>query len=351
MTLSSLKERITTVPHVKPKGRPKHSGILWPSKKKHSKKERKVCVDKENMNMILPAAKKARLSSDMPGTCAYRSMILRKQQRKALNKVNGDAVIIDVTAGENDDSVDQSKIVVETAGIRLYESDIARISSRCLNDSIIDLGQALIKEIFPSIGGFQHVIHSRTLTFKPEKEFIQVLNCDDAHWVCATNIGCKQNVVKVYDSWRTGDVTADAKEAIANLMQCSNRRIYLLFPEVQQQKDGSSCGVFALAFAHTLAEGKDPSSLEFPDEASLRTHLLQCITAKKMAPFYTRQALYKPGKMMKRVFKIYCVCRLPDSGDEMVQCNKCKEWYHFTCIGIPSGTKLKSAYYCSVCNN
>ena len=349
MTISSLRERITTVPHVKPKGRPKHSGILWPSKRKHYKKEEKACVDKENT--ILPAAKKVRLSSDMPGTCAYRSMILRKQQRKALNKVNDNAVIVDLTGGENGDSVNQNKIVAETAGIRLYESDITCLTSRCLNDSIIDFGQALIKEMCPSIGGFQPVIHSRTLTFKPEKEFIQVLNCDDAHWVCATNIGCKQNVVKVYDSWRTGDVTRDAKEAIANLLQSSHKRIYLLFPEVQQQRDGSSCGVFALAFAHTLAERKDPSSLEFSDEASLRAHLLKCVTAKKMAPFYTRQALYKPGKVMKSVMKIYCTCRLPDSGDEMVQCGKCTEWYHFTCVGISPGTKLKSAYYCSVCNN
>jgi len=60
-----------------------------------------------------------------------------------------------------------------------------------------------------------------------------VLNCDDAHWVCVTNIGCKQNVVKVYDSWRAGDVTTDAKEVIVNILQNSNQRAYLLFPEVQ----------------------------------------------------------------------------------------------------------------------
>ena len=73
--------------------------------------------------------------------------------------------------------------------------------------------------------------------------------------MCTTNIGCKQNLVKVYDSWRTGDVTTDAKEAIANLLHSSNQRTYLFFPEVQQQKDCSSCGVNALAYAHMLAEG------------------------------------------------------------------------------------------------
>ena len=52
-------------------------------------------------------------------------------------------------------------------------------------------------------------------------------------------------IVKVYDSWRTGDVTTDVKEAITILLHSSNQRMHLLFPEVQQ-KDSSSCGVYAL---------------------------------------------------------------------------------------------------------
>ena len=243
------------VPHIKPKGRPKHSGKLWPFKKKQSKK--RDCDEKENKNAIsVPAAKKVRLYSDIHGSCAYRSMILRERlresQRQALSKVNNDEVIIDITASKNDNSPTQDKAVVEVAGIQLYEPDIACLHSSCLNDSIINIGQALIKDEFPSIGGFQSVIHSKTLTFKPEKEFVQVLNSDNAHWVCATNIGCKKNVVNVYDSWRIGDVTMDTKEAISNLLQSSSKRIYLLFPEVQQQRDGSSCG-YCLSFCSYIS--------------------------------------------------------------------------------------------------
>ena len=40
----------------------------------------------------------------MPGTCAYHCMIIRKQQRKALNKVNDNALIVDLIGGENGDS-------------------------------------------------------------------------------------------------------------------------------------------------------------------------------------------------------------------------------------------------------
>ena len=229
--------------------------------------------------------------------------------------------------------------------IRLYERDLdlLRSNERWLNDTIINAGKMLIKEMFPSTSGLQDVILSRTLTFQPEvKQFVQVLNCADNHWVCSTNIGCKPNVVKIYDSMRTGDVTTSTKEDIATLLHSTGKRIYLLFPEVQQQKDGSSCGLYALAFAQTLAEGKDPSKIVYPDGATLRTHLLQSILARKLTCLYKGPALYNPGPPLKSIFSIYRSCRLLDRGDEIVLCNACNEWFHFTCVNLQPGTKLKT---------
>ena len=78
---------------------------------------------------------------------------------------------------------------------------------------------------------------------------------------------------------RTSDVTMSAKEDIATLLQSTENKIYLLFPEVQQQRDGSSCSLFAIAFAQMLAEWKDPSKVVYPDGPDLRSHLLLCILA------------------------------------------------------------------------
>ena len=92
-----MKEKITTVPYVKAKGRPKRSGTLWPFKKKQPKKSKNPCNEKENVSTTnFPAAKKARLSSDIPGGCAYRSMVLREQKRKILHNSNNDVVEIDI---------------------------------------------------------------------------------------------------------------------------------------------------------------------------------------------------------------------------------------------------------------
>ena len=71
-------------------------------------------------------------------------------------------------------------------------------------------------------------------------------NCHDAHWVCArysTNISCKQNIVKVYDSWRTFDVTTDQKKQL--LIHCRSRVVikeYLFLKFSNKIMERSSCG-------------------------------------------------------------------------------------------------------------
>ncbi|VDI17251.1 Hypothetical predicted protein [Mytilus galloprovincialis] len=37
---------------------------------------------------------------------------------------------------------------------------------------------------------------------------------------------------------------------------------------------------------------------------------------------------------VKSKAKEYCVCRGPDTGETMVQCDQCKEWFHLTCVGL-----------------
>ena len=57
--------------------------------------------------------------------------------------------------------------------------------------------------------------------------------------------------------------------------------------------------------------------------------------------------LYQPRPFMKKVLKVYCLCRLPDSGDSIL-CETCREWFHYTCVAI---TKAPNGpYNCSKCS-
>ena len=38
-----------------------------------------------------------------------------------------------------------------------------------------------------------------------------------------------------------------------------------------------------------------------------------------------------------------------DSEDEMIKCSKCKEWFHYTCVDLEPGTKIKGSWLCAKC--
>ena len=186
--------------------------------------------DKENM----PVTCKKQLSNSChsQGTPAYRSLVLREQNRSVEKQGENERTIIVIDNDPDPEPPDSSKNCHQVSEFQVYERDLNLLhsNSEWLNDTIVNAGQALVRKRFPNTCGLQDVGLSRTLAFQPEtKQFIQVLNCRDSHWVCATNIGCKPNVVTIYDSMRTGDLSSSTKDDIATLLQCTGKRIFLLF--------------------------------------------------------------------------------------------------------------------------
>ena len=54
---------------------------------------------------------------------------------------------------------------------------------------------------------------------------------------------------------------------------------------VQKQRAGSSdCGLHAIANTVTIAHGENPSQIKY-DQAVMRSHLVKCLSTKKIEPF------------------------------------------------------------------
>ncbi|RUP48320.1 hypothetical protein BC936DRAFT_144708 [Jimgerdemannia flammicorona] len=52
----------------------------------------------------------------------------------------------------------------------------------------------------------------------------------------------------------------------------------------------------------------------------------------------------------KRGRKVYCICRQPDDGDTMIQCDICREWYHIACINLSEEEADKmEKFSCDTC--
>ena len=153
-------------------------------------------ADKENV----PPTCKKQLSNSCrrQGTPAYRSLMLRERNRSVKQGENEQSIVID--DDPNPEHPSSSETHFQISEFRVYERDLnlLRSNSEWLNDTVVNAGQALVRKRFPDTCGLQDVSLSRTLAFQPEtKQFIQVLNCRDSHWVRATNIGCKPNVVTI----------------------------------------------------------------------------------------------------------------------------------------------------------
>ena len=100
-------------------------------------------------------------------------------------------------------------------------------------------------------------------------DFIQVLHTGGIHWVCVSNIGCSHNnQVKLYDSLYSG--------IAALLFNQDSDVIEICVAPVDQQTNGTDCGVFTIAFATELCYNMDPTSLKFSRRA-IRAHLLDSL--------------------------------------------------------------------------
>ncbi|XP_052081122.1 uncharacterized protein LOC127719138 [Mytilus californianus] len=60
----------------------------------------------------------------------------------------------------------------------------------------------------------------------------------------------------------------------------------------------------------------------------INVFVLSCDTCNK------NKKASRHGNKTKPTTPQYCVCRGPDTGETMVQCDNCREWFHLTCIGM-----------------
>ena len=109
-------------------------------------------------------------------------------------------------------------------------------------------------------------------------------------------------------------------------------------PNVQQKTGVDDCGLFAIAFAVRAARGYCVGELDF-DQAKMRSHVIKCFSQKKMLPFpiiestyctSIKRHMFFPGRQIE----LFCECRMPETYDNMIQCDQCCTWFHIKCMNL-----------------
>ena len=102
------------------------------------------------------------------------------------------------------------------------------------------------------------------------------------------------------------DLSSRVKQQIAFICFSRERNITLNFRSVQQQEGGSDCGLYSLAFATSLCDGKNPSAVNYIQHR-LRTHLVKSFEQNNIVPFPSRiHTRVDKGILAQNKIAIYC---------------------------------------------
>ena len=190
-----------------------------------------------------------------------------------------DISIIKVTHGSSDKSSPLGNLTDS-------HFDLILSPTGWLDCDIIHQAQVLLRGENSSIEGFQRPTLGPVRNFDVVSgEFIQILHTGHSHWVCVSSIGCELGHVNLYDSlYHDSVLTQEVEEQTNDLL--GGCLVALNPMPVQQQTNGSDCGVFAIAFSTCLVFGEDPTFINF-DTQSMRTHLASCLSNGKFTLFPT----------------------------------------------------------------
>ena len=135
--------------------------------------------------------------------------------------------------------------------------DLERIiMGEMLTDLEINYAQKLLKSQFPGINGLCLTLLQSKIgeTKEPANNKLQIVHCRERnHWITVTTIGCEEGIVKAFDSLYCA-LDDPSTTIVLNMFQDKMDKppkIKVIRP--QKQIGAKDCGVFAIAFATSLA--------------------------------------------------------------------------------------------------
>ena len=214
------------------------------------------------------------------------------------------------------------------------------VRGNLLDDIHMGAAQALLKEQFPDIGGFRNTLLQYSDSVEPINNFqiLQVIHVRlgyTDHWIVMSTVGCGESEVDLYDSLQCSP-SVETQIVIAKYIRSQSKSVKIKVINVATQKGNTDCGLYAVAMMTSIAYKEDPVNVVY-SQADLRIHLQQCFEKGFLEKF----PISKKRRLNRRITKevvcdIYCTCRLPepDDGSEMIQCDRCNEWYHVKCVDL-----------------
>ena len=222
------------------------------------------------------------------------------------------------------------------------------LSGKELSDLHINGFQCLLKSQFGSIGGLRSTLLQKKSPISSKQNLtLQIIHITIStkvkHWAALQICG---DDISLYDSVYT-TVAGDARETISQLCRIQQEFVSVNIMNTCKQVGGVDCGLHAIAIMTCLAMKIDPLSVIF-DKDELRPHLCNILEQGSVTTF----PILRKRKVQSRVFRVetwavFCICRMPDNGSQMICCDRCDKWFHLDCVGTSSVEHV--SWLCSSC--
>lgn len=177
-----------------------------------------------------------------------------EEHAKAKNSTGLTAVVLNDQNEVTDNNLNHSAVWVTFDRCSLlYSNRVTIETDKKLSDKHINLAQRMIKNQFPSVGGLKSTL-LQTTKAKGQRtaNSIQIVHCKKReHWVVVSTKWSRNNQVFVYDSVFTKLNPERSRSTILRMFSLKNSSDIVMVP-MQQQSDGTDCGVFAIAVMTSL---------------------------------------------------------------------------------------------------
>ncbi|KAK3922086.1 Histone lysine demethylase PHF8 [Frankliniella fusca] len=182
---------------------------------------------------------------------------------------------------------DNCKTSRDTGLSRSALDDLKRGDS--LTDEHLNAACKMLKAAFRDLAGLtapENIIRlENQISVSPHiaeahEDYMQMLNTGTGHWVLL--VVCKGQPF-LLDSSFHNKMTVHIKNQIREIMS-SDKNFNVLIPNIQQQDNGTDCGLYVIANAVEFAKNRQVRKVNFIRE-KLRPHWLQCITDGKISQF------------------------------------------------------------------
>jgi hypothetical protein len=274
------------------------------------------------------------------------------------------------------DSIRNEPVWIKDLDLNAVDKNVL-LASKCLTSDHINAVNILGRQQFPEIFGLQSTHHAPVFSethqhwtsrmpFKPvpeDEKSAQIHHNGRDHWVVTVRPH-STDIFFIDSLLHKNSINPSLEIQMAQIYGKTKKSIKVRKPKVQQQTNGSDCGVFAIAFlVEFCVNGLENIHRTSFDIAAMRYHLATCFESHVFKPFpkmpsrVSKRNEAKPNqpnvdKMPQQLpvqIDLLCPCGMPNVYDDMVGCDGSHclyGWYHKCCVGLVSEPAVWTCQSC-----